>query len=70
MSWIGKIVTKVSKFSLNESDKRPVSVVADFYEVRNIISVTIKEQSKKNITLLFNSANSLEDRVAKEQFLR
>ncbi|MEI6188117.1 MAG: NAD kinase [Alphaproteobacteria bacterium] len=70
--WHGALLphnTKVT-INVNESDKRPVSVVADFYEVRNIISVTIKEQSKKNITLLFNSANSLEDRVAKEQFLR
>jgi NAD+ kinase len=70
--WHGALLPHSTKITIdvNDSDKRPVNVVADFNEVRKIISVTVKEQYKKTITLLFNSANSLEDRVAKEQFLR
>ena len=70
--WHGALLPHNAKITINvnESDKRPVSVVADFNEVRNITNVSIQEQHKKTIKLLFNSSNSLEDRVAKEQFLK
>ncbi len=70
--WNGALLPHTTKISISvkEADKRPVSAVADFNEVRDIINVTIQEQNKRSITLLFNSTNSLEDRVAKEQFLK
>jgi NAD+ kinase len=52
-----------------ETDKRPVSAVADFTEVRDITSVAICENRDIAITLLFDRDANLEERVFKEQFL-
>ena len=68
--WKGAILPKNStvSFEILEADKRPVNVVADFQELRNIASVSIKEKSDTKITLLFDEDHSLEDRIIKEQF--
>lgn len=70
--WHGALLPRSSKISFKviEPEKRPVSAVADFHEVRNITSVSVHEQKSKIITLLFNKNHSLEDRVIKEQFLK
>jgi NAD+ kinase len=52
-----------------ETDKRPVSAVADFTEVRDIASVEICENRDVAMTLLFDRDANLEERVFKEQFL-
>ena len=52
-----------------EADKRPVSAVADFTEVRDVISVEIHETRDIAMTLLFDREFNLEERVFKEQFL-
>jgi NAD+ kinase len=52
-----------------ESDKRPVSAVADFTEVRDIVSVEIHENRDIGVTALFDGEANLEERVFKEQFL-
>jgi NAD+ kinase len=52
-----------------ESDKRPVSAVADFTEVRDIVSVEIYENCDIGMTALFDGEANLEERVLKEQFL-
>jgi len=52
-----------------ETDKRPVSAVADFTEARDVISVEIYENRDIAMTLLFDSDANLEERVFKEQFL-
>lgn len=49
--------------------KRPLSAVADFHEIRNVISVKIKSLKDKKIRILFNSTQTFEDRITKEQFL-
>ncbi len=69
--WHGALLPRNSKITINVIDhiKRPVSAVADFYEVRDITSVVIKEKPDKTITLLFNSGHSFEDRVSGEQFV-
>ena len=51
-----------------ETDKRPVSAVADFTEARDIISVEIRENRDISMTLLFDHEANLEERVFKEQF--
>ncbi len=56
------------KLDIIESEKRPVSAVADFNEIRDIISVEIKEARNKKIRLLFDMDHSLEDRIIREQF--
>jgi NAD+ kinase len=52
-----------------ESAKRPVSAVADFTEVRDIVSVEIHENRDIGVTALFDGEANLEERVFKEQFL-
>lgn len=49
--------------------KRPVSAVADFNEVRDIVHVSVKEVRDISIKLLFDPSHSLEDRIIKEQFM-
>jgi len=51
-----------------ETDKRPVSAVADFTEVRDVLTVEIKENREVEMTLLFDRDANLEERVIKEQF--
>jgi NAD+ kinase len=52
-----------------ETDKRPVSAVADFTEVRRNVSVDIRENRDIAMTLLFDRDANLEERVFKEQFM-
>jgi NAD+ kinase len=51
-----------------ETDKRPVSAVADFTEARDVVSVEIHENRDIAMTLLFDRESNLEERVVKEQF--
>ena len=52
-----------------ETAKRPVSAVADFTEVRDVVSVEIRENRDIAMTVLFDRDANLEERVLKEQFL-
>lgn len=52
-----------------ETDKRPVSAVADFTEVREVVRVEICEDRDIAMRLLFDREANLEERVFKEQFL-
>jgi NAD+ kinase len=56
------------RFDALESDKRPVSAVADFTEARDVTSVEIHENRDIAMTLLFDHEANLEERVFKEQF--
>jgi NAD+ kinase len=50
-------------------DLRPVSAVADFTEVRDVVRVVICEDHRVALTLLFDPEHNLEERIVKEQFL-
>jgi len=56
-------------FDVEDPEKRPVSAVADFTEVRDVKSVKVKENRKKKLQLLFDPGHSLEDRIIGEQFV-
>ena len=51
-----------------ESEKRPVSAVADNFEVRDIVKVEISEDRSIRLYMLFDAGRSLEERVLAEQF--
>jgi NAD+ kinase len=57
------------KFDILDHEKRPVNAVADFYEFKDIKSVSIKSSTKQTIKLLFDKHHTFEDRVIKEQFI-
>ena len=56
------------RFEVLEADKRPVSAVADNFEVRDVREVHISENRDLNLTMLFDAGRSLEERVLAEQF--
>ena len=48
---------------------RPVSAVADFTEVRNVVEVEVHETNGIRPTLLFDPEHNLEERILNEQFV-
>lgn len=69
--WKGALLNHMSSvtFEVLEADKRPVSAVADFTEVRDVVSVTIYEERSISLSLLFDPEHNLEERILKEQFV-
>jgi NAD+ kinase len=57
------------RFDVLEADKRPVSAVADNYEVRDVLQIDVVEDRKTRLHILFDAGRSLEERVLAEQFL-
>jgi NAD+ kinase len=55
-------------FEILEPDKRPVSAVADFTEVRDVASVAISEDRTVKTTILFDPEQGLSERIVAEQF--
>ncbi len=55
-------------FEILEPDKRPVSAVADFTEVRNVVSVAVSEDRSISATVLFDPDRALSERIITEQF--
>ncbi len=55
-------------FEILEADKRPVSAVADFTEVRNVASVAVTEDRSVITTVLFDPEQGLSERIIAEQF--
>ncbi len=69
--WRGALLPHDAKvrFVILESDKRPVSAVADTTEVRDVTRVDVEEDRSVELYLLFDAGHSLEERVLREQFL-
>jgi len=67
--WKGKILTSSSLIKIINlnTKKRPVSVVADNLEVRNIKNVKIKTNNSIKFKLLFDKNNSLTKKIKLEQ---
>ncbi len=68
--WRGAILPHSSVVSIEvlEHEKRPVSAVADYTEVRDIAKVTIHEDAEAKLRMLFDREHHLEERILKEQF--
>jgi NAD+ kinase len=68
--WRGALLRREARVRIDalEPDKRPVSAVADFTEVRDVVTVAIREDREIAMTLLFDRDANLEERVFKEQF--
>ncbi len=67
--WKGKVVSSFSVIKIKNLNniKRPVSVVADNIEVRNIKSVKIKINNLIKFRLLYDKKNSLAKKIKLEQ---
>jgi len=55
-------------FEILEADKRPVAAVADFTEVRDVVSVAVAEDQTVSATVLFDPDRALSERIITEQF--
>ena len=68
--WRGALVPHdaVVTFEAEDPARRPVSAVADNYEVRDAVSVTAEEDRSISMTLLFDRGHSLDERILREQF--
>ncbi len=51
-----------------EPEKRPVSVSADYHEARDVCMVDISKSTTKSVILLYDSHQTLADRLIDEQF--
>ena len=69
--WRGAILPDRSqiRFRVLESDKRPVSVVADQKEVRDIAEVSLAIARERELKLLFDPGHTLDERIVAEQFV-
>jgi len=70
--WKGKIVSDKSKIIIKNLNlkKRPISAVADNFEVRNAKYITIKTSKKIKFNLLYDTNNSLQKKIKIEQLRR
>tara|TARA_B100000787_G_scaffold93945_1_gene69355 strand:- start:224 stop:1003 length:780 start_codon:yes stop_codon:yes gene_type:complete len=70
--WRGTIVSDKSKIIIKNlnSIKRPISAVADNFEVRNVKKVTIQSNKKIFFNLLYDKNNSLHKKIKIEQARR
>ena len=68
--WRGALLNHQSSitFEVLEPEKRPVSAVADFTEVRDVVSVSVFEDRNISLSLLFDPEHNLEERITTEQF--
>lgn len=55
-------------FEVLEAEKRPVAAVADFTEVRDVVSVAVSEDRSIGATVLFDPDRALSERIITEQF--
>jgi NAD+ kinase len=70
--WRGALLPLSSQISLEilEAPKRPVSAVADFTEVRDVVGVDIWRDKAVEVSLLFDPEMNLDERIIKEQFMQ
>ena len=68
--WRGALLPNEAtvSFKIHEAQKRPVSAVADYTEVRDVASVTVSVDISVTIHLLFDPEHNLEERILNEQF--
>jgi len=56
------------RFEILESAKRPVSAVADDFEVRDVSAVDVAEDRSIAMTMLYDAGHNLDERILAEQF--
>ena len=67
--WRGKIVSDKSKIVIKNLNikKRPISAVADNFEVRNAKQIKIKKNKKIQFNLMYDKNRSLQKKISIEK---
>ena len=68
--WRGALLPSTAEvlFEVLEGDKRPTAAVADFTEVRDVVTVAVNEDRGISVTVLFDPDQGLSERIIAEQF--
>jgi NAD+ kinase len=68
--WRGALLPHTARvtFEVLEASTRPVSAVADNFEVRDVTEVHVAEDREIHLTMLFDKGRGFEERVTTEQF--
>ncbi|HVF13595.1 MAG TPA: NAD kinase [Acidimicrobiales bacterium] len=68
--WRGALLDSKAqvRFETLEHWKRPSSAVADHTEVRNVVSVDVREDPSVSLRILFDADHNLQERILREQF--
>lgn len=68
--WKGALLPHTSVITMNNLDpqKRPLVTTADFRDILNVVSVTVREDKSHQVQMLFDKDHSLEERIIREQF--
>lgn len=68
--WRGALLPDLAKVTIDilEAEKRPVSAVADHFELRNVREVTVATDHATDLVLLHDPGHSLNERILREQF--
>ncbi len=68
--WRGALLPSTADviFEVLETEKRPVAAVADFTEVRDVVSVAVSADRSVSVTILFDPDQGLSERIIAEQF--
>jgi len=68
--WKGALLPHTCAITMVNLDpqKRPLVTTADFRDILNVVSVTIREDQSHSVQMLFDKDHSLEERIIREQF--
>ena len=68
--WRGALLPNKARISIHvlESDKRPVSAVADHIEMRHVVRVEVEQARNVDLFMMFDPGHSLDERILSEQF--
>lgn len=68
--WPGALLPNTAKiqFDVLSPEERPVSLSADFQEIRDVLHVEVRESRSVSRTLMFDPGSHLAERIFQEQF--
>jgi len=68
--WRGALLPDTAHVSIDilEPSKRPVSAVADHFEVKNVVKISVAMDHAMGLVLLHDPGHSLEEQILREQF--
>ncbi|HWK85925.1 MAG TPA: NAD kinase [Xanthobacteraceae bacterium] len=68
--WRGALLPDTARVEIAvlEAEKRPVSAVADHFEVRSVVAVRVRMDKTSSMTMLFDPNRNMDERVLTEQF--
>lgn len=68
--WRGALLPNSAEisFEIKSPWKRPVTAVADVFDVQNVVKVTVRENRDIELRVLYDPEHNLEERILMEQF--